>query len=249
MSQSTATEAVEGQATVGTDRERIIRKIKRCLALSESANENEAEMAMRQAQAMMRTYRLSEIDLHVDSVGCEIRQTGMIRMASWQRALAGTAAKAFGCNCLIKKCKGGSVAFEFIGVMPAAELAAYAYDSLLTQVKAGRKKFQNEYMTSRRAGDDFCMAWVYSVSKKIDQFAKENQPVESQGNALVVIQKKEETAIKQWIAARYEKIVTKKETTRASYNNAAFQHGMQAGQQANLNQAVSEMRGSQLMIA
>ncbi|WP_404821336.1 DUF2786 domain-containing protein [Pseudomonas huaxiensis] len=36
--------------------ERFIRKIKRCLALSKSSNENEVAAAMRQAQTLMREY-------------------------------------------------------------------------------------------------------------------------------------------------------------------------------------------------
>lgn len=42
--------------------ERAIRKIKHCLALAQSANENEAATALRQAQALMREYRLTEMD-------------------------------------------------------------------------------------------------------------------------------------------------------------------------------------------
>ena len=34
--------------------ERVIRKIKHCMALAQSANENEAATALRQAQALMR---------------------------------------------------------------------------------------------------------------------------------------------------------------------------------------------------
>ena len=49
--------------------ERVIRKIKRCLALSKSSNENEAATAMRQAQALMREYRLTEMEVHLSDVG------------------------------------------------------------------------------------------------------------------------------------------------------------------------------------
>ena len=45
--------------------ERVIRKIKRCLALSASSNETEAATAMRQAQALMREYRLTELDVQL----------------------------------------------------------------------------------------------------------------------------------------------------------------------------------------
>lgn len=49
--------------------ERVIRKIKRCLALSQSASENEAATAMRQAQALMRAHQLTETDVHLSDVG------------------------------------------------------------------------------------------------------------------------------------------------------------------------------------
>jgi hypothetical protein len=48
--------------------ERVIRKIKRCLALSKSSNENEAATAMHQAQALMREYRLTELDVRLSDV-------------------------------------------------------------------------------------------------------------------------------------------------------------------------------------
>ena len=49
--------------------ERAIRKIKHCLALAQSANENEAATALRQAQALMREYRLTEMDVKLSDVG------------------------------------------------------------------------------------------------------------------------------------------------------------------------------------
>ena len=87
MAKSVAVEA-GGQGLDGSERERVIRKIKRCLALGESSNPNEAEMAMRQAQALMRTYRLSEADLDADAVNSEQRDTGLVRLSEWQRMLA-----------------------------------------------------------------------------------------------------------------------------------------------------------------
>lgn len=106
MAQSIASEAGAPDLN-GSMRERIIRKIKRCLALGKSSNPNEADMAMRQAQTMMRVYRLTEADIHAESVDCETRDTGLIRMADWQRGLANTAAQAFGCKLLMSHRTGG----------------------------------------------------------------------------------------------------------------------------------------------
>lgn len=248
MTQSIAVES-GGSDLAGSERERIIRKIKRCLALGESANQNEAEMAMRQAQAMMRSYRLSEADIHAESVACTELCTGLIRMSDWQRGLGNATAQAFNCKMLMRHCTGRPVKFMFIGVMPAAELAAYAYDSLLVQVKAARKKFQEQNGATRRAADDFCLAWVYSVKTKVVKFAQEFPVQTTQANALVLVEKQEHAAIDAWIARQDGEVKTRKPAKRDDYDTTAIQLGRQAGEQAVINQGVpSAGRNAQLML-
>ena len=246
MTQSIAIES-GGSDLEGSERERIIRKIKRCLALGGSTNKNEAEMAMRQAQAMMRSYRLSEADIHAESVGCTEHDTGLIRMSDWQRGLANTAAQAFNCKMLMRHCTGHPVKFMFVGVMPAAELAAYAYDSLLVQVKTARKRFQGQYGANRRAADDFCLAWVYSVKTKVVMFAQEFPDQATQANALVLVEKQEHAAIDAWIARQEGEVKTRKQVKRDHYDTNAIQLGRKAGEQAVINQGVAGSN-AQLML-
>ena len=232
----------------GTERERIIRKIKRCLALGESANQNEAEMAMRQAQAMMRSYRLSEADIHAESVGCETRAPGLIRPASWQQRLAHMSAQAFGCEMLTKVRKVGPVEFMFIGVMPAAELAAYAYDTLLTQITVARKQFQKAHKAGRGVANDFCEAWIYAVDQKLKNFAQGNPVQNTEANALVLVQKRETAAIDAWLAREKWKVKTKNDRIRGGYDPTAIHMGKESGSKANINQAVRGARGDAPMI-
>lgn len=231
----------------GQERERVIRKIKRCLALGESSNRNEAEMALRQAQNMMRAYRLSEADVHATAVGFDVRETGLKRMSDWQRSLANAAASAFGCKLLIRHFPGWPYAFEFIGVMPAAELAAYAYDSLLVQVKKARKQFQAQHLASRRAADDFCMAWVHAVSQQVRQFARDNPLSGTQANALVLVEQQESAAIDAWIQNRHGEVQTSKLNKRNFSSAAAVNAGLLAGAKAQLHQAVHSRDGQQLL--
>lgn len=248
MTQSIAVEPGSSDLE-GTERERIIRKIKRCLALGESSNANEAEMAMRQAQAMMRTYRLSEIDIEVQSVGCEEHNTGLTRMSDWQRGLANAAAQAFNCKMLMSRRVGGPISFIFVGVMPAAELAAYAYDSLLAQIKPARKKFQKERGASRRAADDFCLAWVHAVKTKVVKFALDNAEQSNQSNALILVETREQAAISAWIAKEHGEVKTRSQVQRDDYDRMAVLHGIKAGEQAVINQAVSGGRDGPLLLA
>jgi hypothetical protein len=237
MAKSVAVEE-GGQGLDGSERERVIRKIKRCLALGESSNPNEAEMAMRQAQALMRTYRLSEADLDADAVNSEQRDTGLVRLSEWQRMLASAAAKAFGCRLLMSHVRGGPVQFSFVGMMPAAELAAYAYDALLVQIKAARKALQAKYKVTRKQSDDFCHGWVYAVLAKIDKFSEDNTISASQEHALMVIEQKESAAIDAWIASRHGDIGTRAQAKREFDKSAAY-HGFQMGQNAKIHQPVA----------
>lgn len=249
MAQSISIEASAAELH-GSERDRIIRKIKRCMALGSSSNKNESEMAMRQAQALMRSYRLSEADIHAEQVGSEERNTGLNRTTDWQKTLAGAAAQAFGCKLLIHRTKNLPTIFEFIGLMPAAELAAYAYDSLLNQVEVARKKFKSEYKATRRIADDFCAAWVRSVATKIIRFAKENPVPGTQCNALVLIAQQEEEAINEWISNRHGKVKTSLQKIREGCNYEAIKLGEQAGKQASIKQAVNtDSKNNVLMLA
>lgn len=246
----TQSQAIEqgGAALQGSERERVIRKIKRCLALGQSSNQNEADMAMRQAQAMMRAYRLSDADVHASEVNCETRDTGSSRLSDWQRYLGCVAAQAFGCKFYSR---GGvvSVKFIFVGVMPAAELAAYAYDTLLTQLKAARKAFQAQHKgLGRKVADDFSLAWVHSVELQVEQFARDNPVQGTQANALVLVQTQEEAAIDAWVKKEFKKVVNRKQRKRDDYSIAALQLGSAAGKQATINQAVNGAHKEALQI-
>lgn len=251
MTQSEAIEA-GGQELSGVERDRIIRKIKRCLALGESSNRNESEMAIRQAQAMMRTYRLSEADVHASNVHSDTRDTGLKRVSEWQRYLATAAAEAFGCKLFSRRSYGlVGVKFIFVGVMPAAELAAYAYDALLAQLKAQRKEFMAKRASQsnhRGVGDDFCVAWVYAVHEKIRQFARDNPVQGTQHHALVLIKSRDDAAIDAWVAKEFKKVEKGRPRTKTERDREALMLGRQAGERATINQAVQGATDSQLAL-
>ena len=50
------------------DKQKVLEKIKKCLALGESANEHEAAQAIRQAQILMKKYGISEMDVELSAV-------------------------------------------------------------------------------------------------------------------------------------------------------------------------------------
>ena len=79
------------------DKKTALAKIKKCLALAKSANEHEAAQALKQAQALMREFEVTEQDVEWSQVN-EASQPYNSRCVMWQVGLVNMCAKAFGCS-------------------------------------------------------------------------------------------------------------------------------------------------------
>lgn len=163
--------------------DRILDKIKKCLALSESANENEATIALQQAQKLMESHGLSSIDVKLSSIKeSETRSSTASRPPIWESYLANLVGKAFECESLHKKSwdyqnrrKIGH--WLFLGVEHRAEVASYTFEVLYRQLKKARHHFKQQLPlnTARsditRYSDLFAISWVESVSEKVTTVA------------------------------------------------------------------------------
>jgi len=158
---------------------RIMRRIKKCLALSKSDNEHEAAMALRQAKKLMEEYGISmgraeepEVDVRDLSEG----KIARCNMLDHELGLYITIADFFGCIMLMRNRWP-----VFAGEAPAPEIAEYAAVTLLRQLRRNRKEFVEDTKRLipnptraqvRTMNQTFGTAWVYSASKKIEAFAQ-----------------------------------------------------------------------------
>lgn len=165
------------------DKQKVLEKIKKCLALGESANEHEAAQAIRQAQILMKKYGISEMDVELSAVtekGVACAST----LPTWHQVLISQCAKAFGVECYLNREFGlGEARFFGIGIKP--ELAAYAYEVLLRQLKKERRAYIKTELKAVRLprnktarADQFCTGWVYAVKQKVKEFATEPEEKE-----------------------------------------------------------------------
>lgn len=168
------------------DREDAIKKIKKCMALSKSANEHEAAAAMRQAQKLMAELGMDETDLQMTAVGEASSKAASNAAPEWEVNLANLVASAFGCQLFLsrelKLTYIGSVRYQsdyhFIGVSPAEELAVYAFQVLQRQcVKArtahiAKQPGSCKPITKTARGDSFARGWVYGVRGLVERFAQ-----------------------------------------------------------------------------
>lgn len=212
--------------------ERIIRKIKHCLALSQSSNADEAATALRQAQKLMQIHNINEFDtLSVDINEHSANSTTKTNPPTWQYSLASVVADAMGCayhcNTWQRGSAGYKSAFVFYGFDYQPEIAAYALEVLLRQVTKERKEFvaklDNELSRyeKRRHGDYFCLGWVKGAAEVVQSFALPEQ----QEKAIEKYQK-DNYSLEPW---------SRKAKPVVLGAHASLTQGFNRGQNANLN--------------
>lgn len=153
------------------NKQAVLEKIKKCLALSKSANEHEAAQAMKQAQVLMKKYEVDAVDV----VLSEVSERGggrkmAVKLAEWQWSFANMISEVFGCKCY----QLGNAMF-FYGLGNRAEIAAYAFDVVYRQISAARREFLKncrERKPSNRTylADQFCNGWMMGAWSAVKAF-------------------------------------------------------------------------------
>lgn len=170
--------------------DRILRRIKKCLALSESENEHEAAMALRQAQKLMQEHGIAMEDAQVPDIDVLDASEGKKskgQMLEHELYLFGTVAGFFGCSFFMSNRWP-----VFVGEAPGPQIAEYAASTLLRQLRDARKKTLDSIRQEvpegsrlkskvvREFNHSFGSAWVYAVNEKIKDFAQGVAPEKSE---------------------------------------------------------------------
>ncbi len=174
--------------------ENIIRKIRKCLALSESSNPHEAAAALRQANALMQANSLSIEQINAVEIGegeSKSRTMARCKPAQWEIYLANVISSAFGCKIIflqkISKFSRGKPlynagSFVFIGMSAQAKIAAYTQDVLSNKCKKARATWIKEELEGLSSlpkgkekatalGDEFSIGWVHQVKQLVYEFS------------------------------------------------------------------------------
>jgi len=232
--------------------DRVIRKIKRCLALSASSNETEAATAMRQAQALMREYRLKEVDVRVSDVEeVQSEKYRINRRPMWDRHLSAIVARAFGvCPLDVRRWstpEGRVVSrAQFVGVTPAPQIAMYAYEALLGKLTTARREYIALVRAGRRCssyspetvGNHFALAWVSAVQGKVHDLVPRGEedialPSAPSGRDLIAVEAQDKALIEQYLAGK--EIGKARKAPEIELDMNAQVAGLLAGQRVELN--------------
>ncbi|MCK9987610.1 MAG: hypothetical protein AzoDbin1_04082 [Azoarcus sp.] len=161
------------------DKDKILDKIRKCMALSASSNENEAAAALRQARALMDKHGISDADVLASEAGEESAKAGAAaRPSNWESALAGRIASVFGCKIVFRPgWFNRPPAWVFIGVGANYEVAKYCFEVLFRQIRKARSEHIRTALkrckttTKTRRADLFCEGWVNAAAGKLDAMA------------------------------------------------------------------------------
>lgn len=218
------------------DIDRILERIKKCIALASSSNEHEAAAALRQAQALMRKHNITQDRVLTSTVKTHtLRGRTKVRPATWEYNLVSITAEQFDCRATITR---DPTVWTFIGMNRNPEIAAYAFEVLSRQVQENKAEFlKTESLKThppltagrkRRLGHLYCQGWVTAVARIIREF---NQ--DSHASPAIAAYLKDIPIDKKGKSKR-EKIPKKE------YD--AYMTGIEAGQKAQLHRGVGEDR-------
>lgn len=163
--------------------ERILNKIKKCLALSQSPEPAEAAAALRQAQKLMEMHGISQADLGRADLGeAEVKSKASVsRVKDWELGLLNLVAKSFGCKLMWTSSSSYSTdvygRYVLIGLKAQVQLAQYTAEVLQRKLIKARAQFVQDlpgYLDRQakiREADGFCHGWVGAIAKTVHEFA------------------------------------------------------------------------------
>ncbi|EBV3452553.1 DUF2786 domain-containing protein [Salmonella enterica subsp. enterica serovar Typhimurium] len=158
-----------------TDKEKVLEKLKKLLALSKSDNPHEASLALQRVQKLMQAYDITRDDIALIDIDESISNYWAAGSVNPPRYMLGIIQAAFGVESIIHS--GHKPSVGFYGNKDRVELASYTWDVLARQLIAARKSYigqQNKRIkstTKTSRGDKFAEGWVLAVRSEVQLFA------------------------------------------------------------------------------
>lgn len=225
----------------------IVEKIKKLFALAaDKANENESNVALERAHALMREHGVAEVDLATGSVG-QIEVDGwateyLNQIDSYTRILASATAELFNCEFWLLrpgKVMNYKVKACFAGEQTDLELCKEIWPYLVKTAKRMATNYAGSGWSPRHR--TFAEAFATRVYNRAKQMAidEAEKPLNGQFTsddakyALVVAKK--EDAIQQWFDKNKINLKITNRALRGKYDYSAAVAGGNAGDNISLN--------------
>lgn len=160
---------------------KIIDKIQKLLALSESSNEYEAQASMLKAQQLLAKHKLTlrQVEEFKEySSDIQERKTKItFTKAKWKANLAGLIADNFGCYCFLRTRNTNTITFfgREEDVIVCNIVLEYAIDCINSAVKKLRYKYLRNRYSTKGLENDYAMGFISGLEKKFEEQRKSNE--------------------------------------------------------------------------
>lgn len=218
--------------------ENVISKVQKLLALSKSANANEAAAATNAANRLIDQYRLSVADLSEDSTEIDpmmedsgaIYETG--RIVPWKQSLVVTLARHYGCATFISAVypTGRKVSrFKLVGRKSDIAIVNYMFSYL--SAECARLCEKEAHGQGKVFANSYCSGFVAGIRQQLSESRKEAEK-EATGTAIVAINNRYREATD--FMYKLHNLTSSKGHSSAQTNFRAFNAGLQQGRNMHL---------------
>jgi hypothetical protein len=217
-----------------TDKEKIVDKIRKLLALSESSNEHEAMLAMENANKLLMKHNLemsdvNEVDIN-EMIEDDIMSGG--RLMSYKTSLISSIMRLNNCEIVVHNRTRGQKIVKALGKKHNIQVSISMYEYLVSTMEKIIKKEKCGNANSFRIG------FAHSINQKVNEIIKERNKKQNEFDeactALVVVEKE---LVKKFMKEKYPNIRTT--ITKSSIvDHASYSAGRTAGQAVSLNSQI-----------
>lgn len=220
--------------------DRIVEKIRKCLALSESSNENEAKLAAEKAAEMMTKYRIDMAALHDDPSAYEVKVVEHPLFKGkglWHTRVALHVAYATDCGCF----KRNGKTITLVGTAESLELADYLYNYLVAMLRHLSRVYCKEFYGVSNPGATVRYAFLEGAAESVGERLREKHDATKRAAAVthctaLMVLDKEALAVKDYMTS----LGLRPGTKRQQHGGAAYAHGYEAGRQVQLRDAIKQ---------
>ncbi|WP_142413086.1 DUF2786 domain-containing protein [Hathewaya massiliensis] len=159
---------------------KVVEKIKKLLALSESNNEHEAKASLLKAQELLAKHKLSlkevkEFKIYNNSIKEKVSTVSFTK-AKWKAKLAGVIADNFGCYYYFKTRRSHTIAFfgREEDTLVCNIVLEYAVDCINSSVRKLRYQYSKDGHSTKGLENDYALGFIKGLNYMFEQ-QKANQ--------------------------------------------------------------------------
>ncbi|WP_243249034.1 MULTISPECIES: DUF2786 domain-containing protein [Clostridium] len=160
---------------------KVVEKIKKLLALSESSNEHEAKVSLLKAQELLAKHKLSlkevkEFKIYNNSIKEKVSTVSFTK-AKWKAKLARVIADNFGCYYYFKTRRSHTIAFfgREEDTLVCNIVLEYAVDCINSSVRKLRYRYSRDGYSTKGLENDYALGFIKGLNKMFEEQKRSNQ--------------------------------------------------------------------------